>query len=246
MSKPYIASMTRRQTLKWMGKLAASAAAFPLISGCGDLTDKPSLSGEHWPSLNLTPITGAGYGKDPNLIIVPSSPWPLTLSNDQLQLVASLCDMLIPAEGNIPSATSLGVPDVVNEWVSAPYPNQQNDRDVLLHAFAWIDDEARLRFDKTFVKLNSQQQAQILDDIAYQNAQTKPQFQRIAKAFNRFSRLALAAFFCTDEGSKDLGYMGNVAISGEYPGPSNEAKAHLDSMLHDLGLTEYAFDEGLD
>jgi hypothetical protein len=51
----------------------------------------------------------------------------------------------------------------------------------------------------------------------------------------------LAAFFCTPEGCKDIGYLGNVPIAGDYPGPSDEAKAHLDQVLAELGLSEYAY-----
>ena len=75
----------------------------------------------------------------------------------------------------------------------------------------------------------------------YFNEQTPAQFQRIGKAFLRFKELVLAAFFCTPEGCKDIGYLGNVPIAGDYPGPSDEAKAHLDQVLVDLGLSEYAY-----
>ncbi|NRA79786.1 MAG: gluconate 2-dehydrogenase subunit 3 family protein, partial [Pseudoalteromonas sp.] len=56
-----------------------------------------------------------------------------------------------------------------------------------------------------------------------------------------FKELVLAAFFCTPEGCKDIGYLGNVPIAGDYPGPSDEAKAHLDQVLAELGLSEYAY-----
>ena len=36
------------------------------------------------------------------------------------------------ASGSAPSASSLGVPDFVDEWVSAPYPDQVKDRPIIL------------------------------------------------------------------------------------------------------------------
>jgi len=78
---------------------------------------------------------------------------------------------------------------------------------------------------------------QIIDDIAYRHTDLAPQFQKIADAFARFRGRVLAAFFCTPQGTKDLGYLGNVAIAGDYPGPTDEAMAHLDKVLNDLGLT---------
>ena len=35
----------------------------------------------------------------------------------------------------------------------------------------------------------------------------------------------------------DIGYLGNVPINGDYPGPSEEALAHLDGVLVALGLS---------
>src|SRR5690606_10464582 len=121
-------------------------------------------------------------------------------------------DIIVPQEGQSPSASAVQVPSVIDEWVSAPYPSQQRDRLTILSALAWLDDEAALRFSKPFTALSSAQQLAIIDDIAYDNEQTPSQFQRIAKAFGRLRNLVLAAYFCTPEGIKDIGYLGNVAI----------------------------------
>ncbi|PCC10534.1 gluconate 2-dehydrogenase subunit 3 family protein [Pseudoalteromonas sp. JB197] len=241
-SYKYISGMTRRESLKWLGLLAAGSTV-GLTTGCTKvLEDTPSSSG-HWPDIEIAPITAKGYGTDPNLVMPPASPWPLTLTQSQLTLVAILSDLLVPKEGNIPSASELNVPSVIDEWVSAPYHGQQKDRVTILHALAWIDDESKIRFDKLYSTLNKAQQHAILDDIAYYNDDTPEHFQRIAKAFNRFKELVLAAFFCTPQGCKDIGYLGNVPIAGDYPGPSTEAKAHLEHILDELGLSEYAYKE---
>lgn len=239
-SYKYISGMTRRESLKWLGLLAAGSTV-GLTAGCTKvLEDTPTSSG-HWPDVEITPITAKGYGTDPNLVIPPSSPWPLTLTQSQLTLVAILSDLLVPKEGDIASASELNVPSVIDEWVSAPYHGQQKDRVTILHALAWIDDESTIRFNKLYSALNQAQQHAILDDIAYYNDDTPEQFQRIARAFNRFKELVLAAFFCTPQGCQDIGYLGNVPIAGDYPGPSSEAKAHLERVLDELGLSEYAY-----
>lgn len=246
----YQSGMTRRDSLKLMMALAASAFLPAALTACDSAAvsdSKAAGSGiakattEHWPELKLAPITAKGYGKDPNLIMPPESPWPLTLTQAQLTLVAVLSDILVPREGSVPSASEVHVPAVVDEWVSAPYERQQQDRLTILSTLAWIDDEAQMRFDKTFVALDKQQKISIMDNIAYDNAETPPQFKRIAAAFSRFRGLVLAAFFCTPEGTKDIGYVGNVPIGGDYPGPSKEAYEHLDKILADLELTQYAY-----
>lgn len=236
----YRSGMSRRDSLKWLSALAVSSAAVSTLSYSSKVfADKPTAG--HWPDLKLKPITGKGYGTDPNLIIPPESPWPLTLTSEQLTLVAILSDIIVPREGDVPSATEVEVPAVIDEWVSAPYSGQQRDRSTILHALAWIDDEATLRFNKVFAKLNTNEQLAIVEDIAYYTTDTPPEFQMIAKAFARFRNLVMAAFFCSPAGMKDIGYMGNVPIAGDYPGPDKAAKEHLETILEDLGLTEFAY-----
>ncbi len=141
----------------------------------------------------------------------------------------------------MPSASEVGVPTVLDEWVSAPYPRKQQDRVTVLSAIAWLDDEATMRFGSRFTGLKRPQQLAIIDDIAFDNADTKPQFRRMTKAFALLRGLVVAAFFATPEGTKDIGYVGNTAIGGDYPGPTPAAKAHLDKVLTELGLKEFAW-----
>lgn len=228
--------MTRRDTLKWFGALSASTL-LPLMTGCNILSVLNRGEGAHWPDLTLSPIRAPGYGKDPSLLIPPSSPWPRTMTSKEIKLVARLSDIIIPRDANIPSAAEVGVPDVIDEWVSAPYSGQQRDRVIILSALAWIDDESLLRFDKVFVDLPSNLQLDIIDDIAYRTDDLAEQFTQIAPAFARFRQLVVAAFFCSPEGIKDIGYLGNVAIQGDYPGPTEEAMVHLNKILHSLNLS---------
>lgn len=239
-SNKYACGMSRRESLKWLGLLAAGSAV-SLSAGCTKALDGSMSKAGHWPDIDIAPVTGKGYGTDPNMVLPPESPWPLTLTNAQLTLVAVLADYIVPQEGNNPSASQVQVPSVINEWVSAPYNGQQKDRVAILHGLAWIDDEAALRFKTNFVQLNSEQQTAILNDIAYVSEDIPAQFQRISDAFLRFKNLVLGAYFCTPQGCKDIGYLGNVPIAGDYPGPSDEAKAHLEHVLAELGLSEYAY-----
>ncbi|MCW8879288.1 MAG: gluconate 2-dehydrogenase subunit 3 family protein [Kangiellaceae bacterium] len=235
-SSTYQSQLTRRESLRWLGLLSASIVASN-VAALGSEAKQGQLSnGEHWPKLDIKPLSSSGYGKDPKLIVPPNSPWPRSLTTPQLVLVAVLSDILVPREGNTPSATEVKVPEVIDEWVSAPYPRQQRDRVDFLHALAWIDDESKIRFGKKFVELSSSQQIQIMDDIAYNSEKTPQKFLRIVPVFSRFRRLVLAAFFCSPEGIKDIGYIGNVAIAGDYPGPSKEAMEHLNGVLKKLNL----------
>jgi hypothetical protein len=235
----YTSGLTRRDSLKWLGILSAFLV-LPTVMRCTPQqthvkTEIGAAQG-HWPDLKLAPITASGYGKDPNLIMPVRAPWAKTLSAEQLTLVAVLSDILVPRDEDVPSASEVKVPDVIDEWVSAPYGRQQNDRLVILSGLQWIDDESNLRFKQSFTQLDNTQQIQIVDDIAYSNKDIPIEFANIVPAFAVFRKLVLAAFFCSPAGTKDLGYIGNIPIIGDYPGPSDEAMAHLNLKIQELGL----------
>lgn len=239
-NKPYQSTLSRREALKWLGALSASAA-LPILVGCEQgatqVATSSAIKNDNWPQLKLPPITGPGYGKDPNLIIAPKNAWPRLLTAQQLTLVATISDIIVPREGNVPSASEVKVPEVVNEWVSAPYARQQADRVEILNLLAWFDGESQRRFKLPFVDSSAAEQLAIIDDIAYKKTELKAAFVEPANAFSCLRKLVLAAFFCSPEGIKDIGYLGNVAIAGDYPGPTKEAMAHLNVVLADLGLS---------
>lgn len=239
-SKPiYTSVMTRRDSLKWMGLMAASVA-LPGLTACSSNTRLADVGNAgHWPEKALTPVTAKGYGKDPDLISPPYHPWPLTLTPDELNVVAILCDIIIPAEGEYPAATRVGVPDVIDEWLSAPYEGQQRDRAQILPLLTWINDEAVLRGSASYSAISGSEQLAIVDDIATLNAQTPAAFVRPARSFARLRSLVLAGYFSSPQGTEDIGYKGNVAIAGDYPGPSDEALAHINQVIDELGLSEY-------
>ena len=234
------AGLSRRQTLKWMGVVAAGVT-LPMLSGCEDVAISAVKMAGHWPDLKLPKITGEGYGQDPNLISPLTSPWPLTMSKKQLHLAAQVCDILYPRDGDTPSASELKVPDLLDEWVSAPYPNNQADRQELLPALVWLDEESGRRFGKSFTDISKTKQFSIVDDIAYKEAESDPRYLYMANVFDGLRTLVTIAYFASPEGTKDLGYIGNIPIAGDYPGPTPEAIAHLDTILDELGLTEYAY-----
>ncbi len=153
------------------------------------------------------------YGTDPDLtkIYHPGDLWPLTLTPAQRRTAASLCDVIIPADAHSPSASSVGVVDFLDEWVSAPYPDQQEDRALILEGLLWMDAEASRRFAKQFADLDESAQHAICDDVCYEKS-ARPQFATAAKFFARYRDLTAGGFYTSPEGRKDLGYMGNVPL----------------------------------
>jgi hypothetical protein len=74
---------------------------------------------------------------------------------------------------------------------------------------AWIDNESRSRFSKTFVGATDAQRRMILDDIAWP-AKARPEMSHGVAFFTRFRDLTASGFFSTAMGWRDVQYMGNV------------------------------------
>jgi hypothetical protein len=211
--------MDRRRTLKWM--LAASA--MPLLARRAPAEGVPAALTDGAAALTEgAPVAPQGYGTDPDLTKIhhPGDFWPLTLTPAQRRAAAGLCDVIIPADAHSPSASSVGVVDFLDEWVSAPYPNQREDRALILEGLLWMDAEASRRFAKQFADLDESAQRAICDDICYEKS-ARLQFAAAAKFFARYRDLTAGGFYTSPEGRKDLGYIGNVPLL-KFSGPPAE------------------------
>jgi len=198
--------MDRRTTIKWM-----FAAAIALEARQGGAV---AAAGQ--------PHGAKPYGTDPNLLgsYAPGTLWPLTLSAAERRLATRLCDTIIPADATSPSASGVGVVDFLDEWISAPYPLQRDDRKLLLDGFRWLNKEAGRRFSSKFEQLKVEQLHGICDDIAYE-ARAKPPFARAARFFARYRDLTAGAYYTTPAGRHDLKYIGNTP-SASFDGPPIE------------------------
>ena len=204
--------MDRRAAIKWM---LAAVATLPLAerAAFGAPAPKPAQ----------------GYGTDPDLLrdYKPGDLWPLTLSDDQRRAATALCDVIIPADAKSPSASALGVPDFIDEWISAPYPVQQIDRKIVLDGLVWLDAESQRRFGNDFASLVTSQKRELCDDI-HHVPDAKKEFKTAAVFFKKFRDLTAGGFYTTKEGMKDIGYTGNVPLTS-FDGPPAE-------VLQQLGL----------
>lgn len=198
----------RRTALKWV--LAASAALqLPTVSFA-----------------QATAKSVAGYGKDPNLLKIHQigELWPLTLNEHQRATASVLSDLIIPADDESPAASKVGVVDFIDEWISAPYPNNQNDKPVIVQGLAWLDQESQRRFKNNFASLMEQERVAICDDLSASKPAT--QFEQGAKFFARYRALTAGGYYTTPVGMKDLRYVGNVALT-TFEGPPPELMKKL-------------------
>jgi hypothetical protein len=206
-TEPYVSKIDRRAALAWVGVVGAATAV-----GAGVVVYGPKMGGER--------IT-RGYGTDPKLTKPEKAPWSRIMVPGQLQTAAILADYILPASGAAPSASSLGVPDFIDEWVSAPYPSQVKDRPVIMNGLNALSVHV--------LKGSATDRAAALAALP---ASTDPG----TKAFwKKFRHLTIGAYYTTPEGFKDIGYIGNVPRTSD-PGPSAEVKVMLERELTKLGL----------
>jgi hypothetical protein len=179
-----------------------------------------ALSALEMPAFANTPTRG--IGTDPNLL-KKEIPWPLVLTDAEMKTVKVLGDIIIPADENGPEASAVGVPDFINEWVSAPYEQQQEDLVTLRKGLVWLDKESKKRFGKIFAEITPEQQIAIIDDIVKEGTDARKQAYNFFKMFR--DRVS-GGYYSTPVGWKAIGYIGNVPMA-EFPGPPPEVLKHL-------------------
>lgn len=161
---------------------------------------------------------------DPDML-KPVVPWSMTLTQAELDDLAVLADIIIPADAQSPSAASLGAQHFINEWVSAPYPQQKADLVLVRGGLVWLNGEAKKRFGKAFAKLSTAEQRQICDDICYE-PKAAANLKHGARFFAKVRDLTATAFYTTEPGMADIGYIGNKPMAN-FDGPSDEVLRKL-------------------
>jgi hypothetical protein len=208
--------MDHRTAIQWMLTAAAAVALFDR-SAFGVESAGPAKSAK-------------GYGTDPDLLknYQPGELWPLTFNETQRRAATALCDTIIPADAKSPAASAVGVPDFIDEWISAPYSGHDKDRVKVLEGLAWLDAESQRRFGGSdFSSLVVSQKHEICDDIRHV-PDARPELKKAAEFFTKFRDLTAGGFYSTPVGMKDLGYIGNMALA-TFEGPPPE-------VLKKLGL----------
>jgi hypothetical protein len=218
--EPALLPMNRRQALKVM----AIAAAAPGVASC--LGPEASEAGGEAAAAAAGGPRPAGTPWDPDLL-APIVPWERSLSADELESLAALCDVILPADERSAAASALGVHDFVDEWVSAPYPQNERDRVVVQGGLVWLDREAVARFGEgvRFRDLGADRQRAICGDICYL-PDAALQYEAAARFFDRVRDLTATAFWTTSEGMQDLEYVGNVPLARWEP-PPPEVLRHI-------------------
>ncbi|HYW51977.1 MAG TPA: gluconate 2-dehydrogenase subunit 3 family protein [Gemmatimonadaceae bacterium] len=226
MSDEQTPSMDRREAIKAIVAAAASASLVDgLTPAVAEAQQPVAITPRPKPGAKPLPTVGPrGTPTDPNLLNAKAA-WPRLLSAGELATLTVLCDMIIPADDRSPSASSVGVPAYIDEYVSAPYDWAERALVRVRGGLGWLDIEGEKRFGKRFTALTVAQRTEICDDICYL-PKAKPGMEVGARFFDQVRDLTASGFYCSAEGMKDLQYVGNVPLA-KWDGPPPEVLKHL-------------------
>ena len=122
----------------------------------------------------------------------------------ELTTIATLCDLILPANDNFGSATDAGVHEFIEFIVKDITTYQTPIRGGLM----WLNNRANRKYGATFVKCSGSQQKALLDEIAYPD-KASPEVAQGVEFFNTMRNLTLTGYYTSKMGIEDLGYQGN-------------------------------------
>ncbi|MEI9997405.1 MAG: gluconate 2-dehydrogenase subunit 3 family protein [Rhizomicrobium sp.] len=236
--------LSRRTTLAWFGAAAALSGFPPMRAALAAAEPQASVK---------------GYGRDPDLLN-PFTPWPRTMTPDQLRGAATLADLILPPVDGFPAPSAVGIADFIDEWVSAPYPDQLQDRAVIVPGLDRLNERSRRQGRKAFWEAGKEMQRELLADLAappapgmsplaamqqylepatpaskQTSAQTDPTPAQKYQFFLRFRSITVSAYYSMERNFPEIGYIGNVARES-YPPMTEEEIAFVERAAIKLGL----------
>lgn len=146
---------------------------------------------------------------------------PQFFTEHEHRTVRVLVDLILPRDERSGSATEAGVPEFLDFMMI-----DQPERQVAMRGgLAFIDLECHERFGNRFVECGAEQQASLLDLLAWPDRAPAELSQGVA-FFTGFRDLTATGFFTSKMGFEDLAYMGNEFVT-EWKGCPEEATRRL-------------------
>lgn len=126
-------------------------------------------------------------------------------TDHEMQTIALLCNIIIPADEKSGSATDAKVPEFI-EFIVKDMPDHKTP---MRGGLSWLDIQCNKQFKHSFAECTPQEQIMMVDQIAYP-AKAKPEMKQGVAFFNMMRNLTASGFYTTEMGIKDIGYVGNV------------------------------------
>jgi len=110
--------------------------------------------------------------------------------------------------GRVPGALAAGAAD----WIDFMASNSPELREIFTGGMAWLDHDMQRRYAADFLDAKPEQQTAMLDLIGIEK-NAAPENAAGIHFFHWARNLVLDAYYTSPIGIKELGYMGNTAVS---------------------------------
>lgn len=135
---------------------------------------------------------------------------PKYFSAHQYKTLQTLCQTIIPADGDSGGAVEAGAPEFI-DLITSENPEYQLK---LGGGLMWLDETCTDRYGKAYLDCAPEQQKEILDLIAYRkNAKADPSLSQGVEFFSFLRNLTADGFFTSKIGIEYLGYIGNTFLT---------------------------------
>jgi hypothetical protein len=124
---------------------------------------------------------------------------------EEMASITILGDIIIPKDEISGSASDAKVPEFI-EYIVKDMPKHQIP---MRGGLRWLDIQCLKRYEKSFPACSTQQQMEMVDEIAWPK-KAKPEMAQGVTFFNLIRNLVSTGFYTSEMGRKDIGYMGNV------------------------------------
>ncbi len=134
---------------------------------------------------------------------------PKALTAHEYATLQRLADLIIPADDRSPGALQAGAADFIDFLCSV----SDEMKDIYTGGIGWLDNEMQRQYaGKDFLAAQPAQQTAMLDRIAWRKNQS-PELNPGIQFFTWARRMVVDAYYTSPVGMKELGYMGNQALS---------------------------------
>lgn len=217
--------MNRRQSLKALGISTISTGV--LLGACKTGTDKSTAAVAQEDDLGGADTTGLQEFEKERLRELNKKP-AFFNAHERLTLIA-LGDLIIPKDEVSGSASDAKVIDFL-DFIVKDIPEHQVP---LRGGLKWLDLQCLNRYDHSFIGSTTNQQVEMLEEIAYP-MKVKPEMHQGAVFFDRLRDLVATGFYTSQLGVKDIGYVGNVP--GKWDGVPADVLAQYNLKQVDYGV----------
>jgi len=181
-------TITRRDILRNLGAGIAATSVLRVI---------PAVAAQHAHQTIATQKATAGAYT------------PMYFNAHEYRTLTALCRAILPSDQKSPGAVEAGAPEFIDLLTS----ENEEFRRVLGGGLIWLDAECADRYGATFLASKPDQQSEILDLIAYRkNATQDSRLSQPVQFFALLRNLTCDAYFTSEIGIRDLGYIGNTFV----------------------------------